>query len=118
LPPELDELTHKAIGCCIAVHRELGPGLPEAAYSRALALEFEAVALAYERECRFKVSYRGCVVCTCRLDLLVDRRLVLEIKSVERTERVHTAQAIGYPRLTGCRIALVVISMWRFLKRE
>ena len=82
LDDQTEELIHRVIGCCITVHRQLGPGLVEAIYQRAVALELEAAGISFEREKRFPVRYRGKVLYIHRLDLVVDNRLVLELKPV------------------------------------
>lgn len=84
------------------------PGFAESAYARAVALELDADRINHERERRFEVTYRGRVVGAYRVDFLVDGKVVLELKSVERVERVHAAQALAYLRITKCRLALIV----------
>jgi GxxExxY protein len=108
LSPKTEVLIYRVIGCCIAVHRVLGPGLPERAYSRAVGLELEADGIPFDRERRFEVIYRDCVVCTKRVDFVIDNQLVLELKAVERLDPVHTAQALTYLRLARLRAGLIV----------
>ena len=108
LPEQTERLVEKAIGCCLAVHRELGPGLSEGVYTKALRIELHASAIQFEAEKPLPVRYRGHLLCQQRVDLYVEQRLVLEVKSVEQLHAVHIAQAISYLKLTGARIALVV----------
>jgi len=108
LPPELESLMRDTIGCCIAVHRELGPGMNEGVYSRAVCIELEARGIPFEAEKPVSIRYRGQLVCQQRIDLLVDGRLVLEIKSVEQIHPVHVAQVVSYLRIIGARVGLVV----------
>jgi GxxExxY protein len=108
LPPDLEHLVRETIGSCIAVHRELGPGLLEAIYPRAVAVELEARGIRFELERSIPVRYRGQVICHQRLDVFVDGRLILEIKAVERILAIHVAQVISYLRLTGARIGLLI----------
>jgi GxxExxY protein len=108
LPPELESLVRRTIGCCIKVHRELGPGLLEGVYPRAVALELETQAIPVELERSIPIRYLERVICHQRLDLFVDRQLVLEIKSVECLLPIHTAQVISYLRVTGARVGLLV----------
>ncbi|HXI29119.1 MAG TPA: GxxExxY protein, partial [Vicinamibacterales bacterium] len=75
---------HDTIGCCIAVHRELGPGLLEVVYSRALTVELRAKEIPFEREKNFPVIYRGQTLCDQHLDFVVAGQLILEIKSIDR----------------------------------
>ncbi len=108
LSVETEQLIHRVIGLCIEVHRTLGPGLPERAYSRAVALELQIAGIRYDRERALEVRYRGRVVCVHRVDFIVAGMLVLELKSVERLESVHTAQALTYLRISGICAALLI----------
>jgi GxxExxY protein len=108
LPPDLEHLVQETIGSCIAVHRELGPGLLESIYPRAVAVELQARGISFELERSIPVRYRGQVLCHQRLDVLIDSRLILEIKSVERILAIQVAQVISYLRVTGTRVALLV----------
>ena len=96
------------IGSCIAVHRELGPGMSEVVYSRATCIELDARGIPFEAEKAVSIRYRDKLLCQQRIDLFVDNRLVLEIKSVERIHPVHVAQVVSYLRITGARAGLVV----------
>jgi len=108
LPDELEQVVHDTIGCCIAVHRELGPGLLEAVYSRALGLELRAQGLSFERERACPVFYRGELLCEQRIDFIVKRQLILEIKAVEHLVPVHHAQILSYMRVAGVPVGLLV----------
>jgi len=77
-----DPLTEKIIGCAIAVHRQLGPGLLESIYESALCVELELNGLRYERQIAFPLSYRDRLIGEFRLDLIVQHSVVLELKSV------------------------------------
>lgn len=106
--PDLDELAERVIGMCLAVHTELGPGMNEGVYVRACQLEFEANGVTYDSERPVPIRYHGRLICTQRIDLLVENRLILEAKSVDRIHPIHVAQAVSYLRATGLRLALVV----------
>lgn len=108
LPEELENIVTQTIGACIAVHRRLGPGLSETIYQRALMVELKFHGLAAEFEKPVPVHYRGELLCNQRIDLVVEDGLIVEVKSVEAIHAVHVAQAVGYLRLTGLRVALVV----------
>jgi GxxExxY protein len=108
LDDHTEELIHRVIGCCITVHRELGPGLVEAIYQRAVALEMEAASIPFERERRFPVRYRGKVLYIHRLDLVVDNRLVLELKAVERLHPVHQSQVLSCLRVSKLPVCLLM----------
>jgi GxxExxY protein len=108
LPEDLESLIRTVIGCCLAVHRELGPGLLEKVYPRAIAMELDDRGLPYSAEKTIPIRYKGKILCRQRIDLLVDGRLVVEVKSVERLHQVHVAQMINYLRVTGTRVGLLI----------
>jgi GxxExxY protein len=108
LPPTLEDLIERTIGCCLTVHRELGPGMAEQVYARACAIELRENGIACQREKPVPIRYRGQHICTQRIDLLVDGLVVLEVKSVERIHPVHVAQAVAYLRATNLRAGLVI----------
>jgi GxxExxY protein len=108
LPQELEDLIERVIGCCIRVHRALGPGLLESIYAGALCIEFKHEGIGYEREREIPVFYRDELVCCQRLDIVVANEVVLEIKSVERLCAVHDAQILSYMRLAKLRAGLLV----------
>jgi hypothetical protein len=78
LPDQVEQLIHDTIRCCIAVHRELGPGILENTYCRAVGLELEAACISFEREKAYPVIYRGQQLCEHRLDFVVRGEIVLE----------------------------------------
>jgi GxxExxY protein len=108
LDDELEVLIHTTIGCCITVHRELGPGLLEDIYARAVCIELAAAGVPFEKEKQIAVFYRGRLLAYQRLDIVVAQRLILEIKSVERIAPVHRAQVLSYLRASRLRIALLM----------
>lgn len=108
LPGELEDLIEKVLGSCVAVHRELGPGLLEGLYSRAARIELEARGIRFEAEKPIPVRYRDRVLCSHRLDLFIENRVVLEIKSVDALHPIHVAQVLSYLRITGARVGLLI----------
>ena len=107
-PDEVETLVRDTIGCCIAVHRALGPGLLETIYSKAIALELSATGIAFEREKAYEVTYRGESLYQQRLDFVVGGAIVLEIKAVERLVPLHDAQLVNYMRLACLRVGLLM----------
>jgi len=104
-----NELTHAIIGAAIEVHRELGPGKPEAAYERALARELTLRGLAIRVQKPVPVVYKGVKLeCGFRLDVLVCNTVVVEVKSAEGVLPVHRAQTLTYLKLGGWRLALLL----------
>jgi GxxExxY protein len=108
LPPELENLVQQTIGALLVVHRELGSGMAERVYAMAARLELSERSIRFEAEKPCPVRYRSKLLCHQRIDLLVDGRLVVEIKSVDALHPVHVAQVVSYLRLTGSRVGLLV----------
>ena len=103
-----DELTQRIIGAAIEVHRHLGPGLLERTYERALCVELTSAALAYTRQHRVPVSYKGMVVGNYCADLVIENTVVVEIKSVEKLAGVHQAQLLAYMRVLKLPTGLLI----------
>ena len=108
LEPAAEELIHRVIGCCITVHKALGPGLVEPVYQRAAGLELRASGISFEREKRFPVVYRGQCLYVHRVDFVVDGQLLVELKAVDRLHPVHRAQVLSSLRVSNLRIALLI----------
>ncbi len=108
LSDEVERLVHRIIGSGLTVHRELGPGFLEAVYQRSLYLELQAQGLQFEREHVVQVSYRSEVVAVHRIDLIVERAVIVEVKASRRIDPVHEAQVISYLKATGLRVGLLM----------
>ncbi|MEZ5284528.1 MAG: GxxExxY protein [Vicinamibacterales bacterium] len=108
LDPRSDELVTQIIGSAVRVHRTLGPGYREGVYQDALAIELEEIGLPLEREVYVPLAYRGKVIKGHRLDLVVDRRVVVELKAVARLDGVHVAQVLAYLKSSGLRVGLLM----------
>ena len=107
--PVGDSLTHEVIGCAIAVHRELGPGMLESIYEECLCLELAQAGITFERQFPVPVSYRGTPVgIGFRIDVLVAGELVVELKAVEQVLPVHESQVLTYLRFGGYRRGLLM----------
>ena len=97
------------IGAAIEVHRHLGPGLLESIYEEALYQELVSRHVPVEKQVRLPVSYKGLPLGrSLRLDLVVDSRLIVEVKAVEQLMGIHHSQLLTYLRLTGCRLGLLI----------
>ena len=106
---EINRLTERVIGAAIEVHRALGPGLLESAYQVCLLYELRQLGLSVENEKSLPVVYKGVhIECGYRLDLFVEDSVILELKSVEKLERIHEAQVISYLKLSGKHVALLI----------
>jgi GxxExxY protein len=108
LPSKLEDLVTRVIGCCISVHRELGPGLLESIYSRAIDIELRTAGIPFAREVWIPVRYRGELLCRQRLDIVVGGELLIEVKAVDRLNPVHQAQILSYLRIAKLRVGLLM----------
>ncbi|MEO6005966.1 MAG: GxxExxY protein [Opitutus sp.] len=105
---ETNRLTEQIIGAAIEVHRELGPGLLESAYQRALAHEFRLCGVSFEEQKSCSITYKDLLIEDAyRLDFLVANRVVVELKAIDELLSVHDAQVLTYLRFTCCRIGLL-----------
>jgi GxxExxY protein len=104
-----DQLTHDIIGAAIEVHKTLGPGLLESAYEECLAHELTVRRIPFERQKPLPLIYKDVKLeCGYRLDLVVDGRIVVDLKAVDALAPIHDAVMLTYLRLSGCRIGLLV----------
>ena len=104
-----DPLARRVIGLAINVHRALGPGLHEAPYGLCLEAELDDAGVKYERQRPIELRYRGRILpCVYRIDLVVEGRLLLEVKAVERLTPVHNAQILTYLKLSGLTQGLLI----------
>jgi GxxExxY protein len=105
----LDPLTNEIIGAAVEVHRELGPGLLESAYQRALAYELHCRKVAFEEQKLCPVRYKELLIEDAyRLDFLVGGVVVVELKTVDSLLDVHDAQVLTYLKFSGCKIGLLL----------
>ncbi len=106
---DANKLTEQIIGCAIKVHRSLGPGLLESAYQECLFFELKKAGLLVEKEKPLPLVYDDVKLdCGYRIDLLVEYQIVIELKSVEILNDVHTAQVLTYLKLSNCKIGLLI----------
>lgn len=103
-----DPLTEKIIGAAIEVHRILGPGLLESIYEEALCVELALREISCQRQVEVDVHYKGRTIKGQRIDLLVDRQVVVELKAVSNLPDVATAQVLSYLKATGLKRGLLV----------
>jgi GxxExxY protein len=103
------ELTEAIIGAAITVHRELGPGLLESVYEKCLAFELADRGLSVTTQKEIPVRYKNLTFdCSFRADLIVENKVLLELKSIDQLSPIHTSQVITYLKLTGLRTALLI----------
>ena len=106
---DINKLTGEVIGAAIDVHKTLGPGLLESAYEECLCREFELKGFPYEREKELPIKYKGVKLdCGYRLDIVVAKSLILEIKACETLLPIHEAQLLTYLKLTDIKVGLLI----------
>ena len=106
---EVDALTGNIIGAAIEVHRALGPGLLESAYEACLIYELRLRRLKVESQKPLPIFYKDVMLdCGYRLDLVVEDRVIVEIKSVVSFAGIHEAQLLSYLKLSSCKIGLLI----------
>ena len=104
-----NELSKEIIGAAIAVHRALGPGLLESAYEACLCHELILRNIPFERQVPLLVEYKGVKLdCAYRLDILVDQRIVVELKAISEIQPIHEAQLLTYLRLRNLWLGLLI----------
>jgi GxxExxY protein len=110
-------LTGRIIGCAMRVHTTLGPGLLESTYQECLCLELEQEGLSYQKEWELPVLYRGHRIdCGYRVDIIVEDKVILELKSVETIKPIHEAQLLTYLKLSGIPLGLLLNFNVEFLR--
>ncbi len=102
------ELSEKIIGCCIRVHKSLGPGFLEKIYEEALCLELAKAGLSFERQKLITITYLGQTIGEHRLDLLVENSVVLELKACRAIEDIHLATTRSYLKATALQLGLII----------
>lgn len=104
----LDQITENIVDACIQIHRDLGPGLFESVYEVLLADELERRGYKIERQKELPLMYRGRILeHAFRIDILVDRRVVIEVKATEKSARIHARQLLTYLRIMRLPVGLV-----------
>jgi GxxExxY protein len=104
-----NEISEKIIGCSIEVHRLLGSGLLESAYVECLFYELEKARLFVEKQKPLPLVYKEVRLdAGYRIDLIVENKVIIEIKSVECLNDIHTAQVLTYLKLSGCKVGLLM----------
>ncbi|MEO1743838.1 MAG: GxxExxY protein [Cyanobacteria bacterium J06629_9] len=114
----INQLTSRVIGACIEVHKHLGPGLLESAYSECLHHELQQQQIPHETQKPLPVVYKGIRLdCGYRLDFVIDHRLILELKAVETLHPIHQAQLLTYLKLSGLKLGLLINFNVPYLKQ-
>ena len=105
----LNKLSYEVIGAAVEVHRSLGPGLLESSYRNCLCRELALRQIPYQKEGPLPVNYKGLRLdCNYRMDIVVARQIVVEVKSVEALAPIHDAQLLTYLRIGGYKLGLLI----------
>jgi GxxExxY protein len=104
-----NEIAHVAVGAMIEVHRELGPGSLESSYEHCLLFELAERGIQVEQQVSLPLKFKGVKLdAGYRIDIWIERKVIIEVKSVEALHPIHTAQMLTYLKLTGNRLGLLV----------
>ena len=108
LPEEHEQLIQRVIGAAIEVHKHLGPVFLETIYERALCHELQLNGIPFEKQVEILVPYKDISIPGQRLDLIIDKFLILELKAVEDILPIHGAQLLSYLKSAGLKIGLII----------
>jgi GxxExxY protein len=114
---DFDVLSNTIIGCAIEVHRNLGPGLLESTYEQCLAYELSLKNIKFKTQVSLPIIYKDIKLdCGYRVDFLVEDKLIVELKSVEKLLNIHEAQLLTYLNLSKIKIGLLINFNVKLLK--
>ncbi len=102
------ELAYKIVGCAMAVHKALGPGFIESVYEAALKVELTAQRISFEAQKEYSVFYRGQEIKKFYCDLVVENKIILELKAVRKLGDIERAQVINYLKVTHLQLGLLI----------
>ncbi|NLJ83246.1 MAG: GxxExxY protein [Bacteroidales bacterium] len=106
---EINKITEKIIGCAIDVHKQLGPGLLESAYEECLFYELKNIGLEVKKQLALPLVYKEIKLdAGYRIDLMVENKIIIEIKSVETIAEIHKAQLMTYMKLANIKVGLLM----------
>jgi len=102
------ELAYKIIGCAMEVHKALGPGFLEAVYEEALKVELSFQGINFESQKQFPITYRGQEIKQFYCDLVVENKIILELKALKQLGDIERAQVINYLKVTGLQLGILI----------
>ncbi len=106
---KFEELSSRVIGCAIEVHKTLGAGLLESTYEQCLAYELSTAGISFVRQKALPVNYKGIALeCGYRLDFMIENSLIVELKSVDKLQKIHEAQILTYMKLSHLKVGLLI----------
>ncbi len=114
---DFDDLSNRVIGAALEVHKNLGAGLLESAYEAALAYELSEQGIGLQQQVTLPVQYKGVNIdCAYRIDLLIEKRSIIELKAVEKILPIHQAQLMTYMKLANIKTGLLINFNTKLLK--
>lgn len=114
---KFDRLSGQIIGCAIEVHKSLGPGLLESTYEQCLAYELKRSNISFKLQHPLPLEYKGVKLdCGYRIDMLIDNKVIVELKSVDSILPIHQAQLLTYMKLSGVGIGLLMNLNVKYMK--
>lgn len=116
LPTETEACITRILDCAFSVHRELGPGFKEAIYETAMCLDLDSRGIRFEKEQRVAVRYKEWTIPGQRIDLIVEAKVIVEIKAVRSLKDLHRRQLVSYLKTTGLRAGLLLNFNTAYLK--
>jgi len=106
---KLNDLSSKVIGAAIEVHKFLGAGLLEKTYEECLCVELKKIGLKYEKQVMLPINYKGTLIENAyRIDILVEDKIIIELKAIEKIEKIHKAQLLTYLKLSKKELGLLI----------
>lgn len=104
----LNNITDRIIGCSIEVHKILGPGLLESTYENALCYEFKINNINFQQQVKIPIIYKGISLGDYRIDLLVEDKIIVELKAIDRNDKIFEAQLLTYLKVTNKKLGLLI----------
>ena len=106
---DFDPLSKEVVDCAFKIHQSIGAGLLEGIYEDCFGIELNKRGIAFERQKIIKVEYEGLIVpTTYRLDIVIENKIIVELKSVEKIIRAHQAQILTYLKTSGLKTGLII----------
>ena len=105
---DLNAISEKIIGCAIEVHKNLGPGLLESVYEKAMCFEIGSNGMKFQNQVTIPIIYKGAILGEHRIDMIVENEIITEFKAVDRLDPVFKAQLLSYLRLTNKKLGLLI----------
>jgi len=102
------ELSYKVVGCAMEVHKELGSGFLESVYEAAMVVELEKQGIPFQLQKQFPVIYKGVPVKDFAADLVIDDKIIVELKAISKLGAIERAQVINYLKATGLKLGLLI----------